>query len=109
MGRIIGGAGVGAVRSWDWRLRLRTLRPGITPQNDAYYSILMRTISLKLPENLWAQLDCEAKARRVTKSWLLRESLAKALSGESPAGEVSCYDVAHDLAGSVRGLPEDVA
>jgi hypothetical protein len=69
----------------------------------------MRTISLKLPDDLLAQVDREAKARRVTKSCLVRESLERALSKESPAGAVSCYDVARDLAGSVRGLPEDLA
>ena len=38
----------------------------------------MQTISLKLPDDLLAQLESEAKARRVTKSWLIRESLEKA-------------------------------
>ena len=69
----------------------------------------MRTISLKLPEDLLAQLNSEAKARRVTKSWLVRESLEKALRKEPPAGAVSCYDLARDLAGSLKGLPEDLA
>lgn len=69
----------------------------------------MRTISLKLPDDLLAQLDNEAKARRVTKSWLVRESLAGALRKQSPAGAVSCYDLARDLAGAVKGLPKDLA
>jgi hypothetical protein len=69
----------------------------------------MRTISLKLPDDLLVQLDSEAKARRVTKSSLMRESLQKELRKPSPAGEVSCYDLAHDLAGAVKGLPEDLA
>lgn len=69
----------------------------------------MRTISLKLPDNLLAQLDHEAKARRVTKSWLVRESLEKALHQPSPAGVVSCYDLARDLAGTMKGLPKDLA
>jgi len=67
----------------------------------------MRTISLKLPDDLSTQL--EAKSRRTTKSSLVRESLAKTFSKESAAGAPSCYDVAHDLAGSVCGLPEDLA
>jgi len=69
----------------------------------------MRTISLKLPDDLLAQLDREAKSRRMTKSSLVRESLAKGFSKGSTAGAPSCYDVARDLAGSVRGLPEDLA
>jgi len=45
----------------------------------------------------------------VTKSSLVRESLESALSNNSPGTAASCYDVARDLAGSVRGLPEDLA
>lgn len=69
----------------------------------------MRTISLKLPDNLLVQLESEAKARRVTKSSLVRESLENALRKEPPAGKVSCYDLARDLAGAVKGLPRDLA
>jgi hypothetical protein len=69
----------------------------------------MQTISLKLPDELLAQLEHEAKAKRVTKSSLIRESLEKALRQQSPAGVVSCYDLACDLAGTVKGLPKDLA
>ena len=69
----------------------------------------MRTISFRLPDGLLDQMERQAKARRMTKSSLVRESLERALSTESPAGDVSCYDLARDLAGSVRGLPEDLA
>ena len=78
-------------------------------QNGTYYAGVMQTISLKLPDDLLAQLESEAKARRVTKSWLVRESLERALHKPSRAGAVSCYDLARDLAGSVKGLPEDLA
>ena len=83
--------------------------PGIARQNGAYYAIVMQTISLRLPDDLLAQLDSEAKSRRVTKSWLVRESLEKALRKQSTSDIVSCYDLAHDLAGTVKGLPEDLA
>ena len=69
----------------------------------------MRTISLKLPEDLLLQLESEAKARRVTKSWLVRESLKKAFRRQPAGGGVSCYDLASDLAGRLKGLPEDLA
>ncbi|MBZ5610501.1 MAG: ribbon-helix-helix domain-containing protein [Acidobacteriia bacterium] len=69
----------------------------------------MRTISLKLPDELLAQLAKTAKARRVTKSWLVRESLERALYEQPRRGEVSCYDLARDLAGAVKGLPRDLA
>ena len=69
----------------------------------------MRTISLKLPDDLLAQLAGQAKARRVTKSWLIRESLVRILREDAPARTQSCYDVASDLAGAVKGMPEDLA
>lgn len=69
----------------------------------------MQTISLKLPDDLLAQLDSEAKVRGVTKSKLVRESLEKALRKPSPGSEVSCFDLARDLAGKVKGLPKDLA
>ena len=69
----------------------------------------MRTISLKLPDDLLTQLDHAAKARRITKSRLVRESLEKALRQKSSAGAVSCFDLARDLAGTVKGLPKDLA
>ena len=69
----------------------------------------MRTISLKLPDDLLANLDNEARKRRVTKSSVVRESLEKALHQRPSAREVSCYDLARDLAGSIKGLPKDLA
>ena len=45
----------------------------------------------------------------MTKSWLVRESLEKALCKPSPGDAVSCYDLARDLAGTVKGLPKDLA
>jgi Ribbon-helix-helix protein, copG family len=69
----------------------------------------MQTISLKLPDDLLALLGREAKVRRMTKSSLVRESLENALRKQIPGGAVSCYDLAHDLAGSAKGLPKDLA
>jgi hypothetical protein len=69
----------------------------------------MRTISLKLPDDLLVQLDAEAKARLMTKSSLVRASPEKALRKPSLARAVPCYDLARDLAVTVKGLPEDLA
>ncbi len=69
----------------------------------------MHTISLKLPDALLAQLESEAKARHVTKSQLVRESLERALEKPLRAGTASCYDLARDLAGILKGLPKDLA
>jgi hypothetical protein len=96
------------LRSRSYARRFAAIAAGIALQAGAYYHTLMRTISLKLPEALLAQLDQEARARRTTKSSLVRESLTKTLSQEKPGGALSCFDAARDLAGSVRGLPEDI-
>ncbi len=71
--------------------------------------VLVRIISVKLPDDLLVQLEDEAKARRVTKSRLVRESLERALRRQPQSRAVSCYDLARDLAGTVKGLPEDLA
>jgi hypothetical protein len=69
----------------------------------------METISLRLPEELLEQLASEARMRGVTKSMVVRESLQRAFRKDSPVESVSCYDRARDLAGSVKGLPADLA
>jgi predicted transcriptional regulator len=39
----------------------------------------VKTLSVKLPDDLVEQLDSEARARKVTKSALVRESLERVL------------------------------
>lgn len=69
----------------------------------------MQTISLKIPDELLAELEGAARARRVSKSVLVRESLERALRPRARRGAVSCFDLAGDLAGVVKGLPADLA
>ena len=69
----------------------------------------MKTISLKLPDDLLTLLDNEARARRVTKSRVVRESLELALHTHAKNKKASCYDLARDLAGKLKGLPADLA
>ena len=89
---------------------IRDQRPAVDDVlSDNEEAARLRDEVLKLPDDLLAQLDSEAKARNVTKSWLVRESLEKALHRQSPSGEPSCYDLARDLAGTVKGLPKDLA
>ena len=68
----------------------------IAQQHGASYHEIMRTI---LP----------AKARRTTKSSLVRESLKKALHEQRRGGAASCFDLVRDLAGTVKGVPKDLA
>jgi len=98
-----------AFRSLGWGISARRASTGIAHHNGGYYHIGMRTISLKLPDDLLADLDKEAKARRLTKSVLVRQSLETSLRRRPRHVAASCYDLARDLAGSVRGLPPDLA
>ena len=70
---------------------------------------MMRTISLKLPEDLLAELEREAKARHVTKSVLVHEGLQTVLGRKPGRRGASCHDLARNLAGSLKGLPRDLA
>lgn len=69
----------------------------------------MSTISLKLPERLLELLEKESRTRRTTKSSLVREALEKTLAARPAGGAATCFDLARDLAGSVKGLPRDLA
>jgi hypothetical protein len=68
----------------------------------------MTTISLKLPDRLLELLEAESRARRTTKSALVRECLERSLVAPT-SGKATCYDLARDLAGSLKGLPRDLA
>lgn len=65
----------------------------------------MQTVSFRLPGDLLADLEREAKAMQVSKSVLVRLSLEAALRHRA----ASCFDLAQDLAGSVKGLSRDLA
>ena len=69
----------------------------------------MNTISLKLPDRLIELLETESRARHTTKSSLVRECIERTLAAQPRAGKATCYDLAQDLAGSVKGLPRDLA
>lgn len=73
-----------------------------------YYAEAMQTISMRLPDDLLDELDRESKARHISKTELIRTSLEQTLRAR-PSGMGSCYDLAIDLAGSVKGLPRDIA
>jgi len=75
-----------------------------------FHAPLMSTLSLKLPKSLLRRLDQESRARRLTKSAVVRAALERELEQAKSSRATSCYDLAHDLAGSVRKkLPKDLA
>src|SRR5216117_1829804 len=62
----------------------------------------MRTISLKVPDAIDAQLEARSRDLGKTESELTREALARFLD-TSPAPGVSCLDLVRDLVGVARG------
>lgn len=60
------------------------MESGIARAVRAYYYFTMNTISLKLPEQLLSRLEKESRARRTTKSSLVRECLEKQLPKKTP-------------------------
>ena len=88
---------------------MKDLKSGIALEVQAYYYFGMNTISLKLPDRLLELLEEESQARHTTKSSLVRECLERTLATRPKGGKTTCYDLARDLAGSVKGLPRDLA
>lgn len=79
---------------------------GITLLRLWYYQ-LMRTISLKVPDEIDERLEARARSLGKTKSEVTREALMRFLEGDQRA-DVSCLDLVRDLVGSARG-PGDLA
>ena len=70
--------------------------------------MIMDTISLKLPKSLLERLKEEARGRGTSRSKIVRDCLEERLLKPKRGRKLSCYDLARDLAGSMRG-PRDVA
>ena len=82
---------------------------GIAPHDGGITIRSMQTISLKISDELLAELERAAKAKRVAKSVIVRESLETALRPRARGRTASSFDLAADLAGSIKGLPRDLA
>jgi Arc/MetJ-type ribon-helix-helix transcriptional regulator len=68
----------------------------------------MRTITVKLPRPLADRLGRAVVRRRSTRSAVVREAIEAHLAAEAGGTEGSCFDLASDLAGAVRG-PSDLS
>ena len=64
----------------------------------------MKTITIRLPETLVADIEAESRKRNVSKSDVVRQRLQSARKGR-PAG----LEAIADLIGSVKGLPSDLS
>lgn len=67
----------------------------------------MKTLTVRLPEALVAQIEAESRRRKLSKSDVVRERLAgaQALRRRQPAS----LDAIADVVGSVDGLPRDLS
>lgn len=67
----------------------------------------MKTLTVRLPEPLVAEIEAESRGRRVSKSDIVRERLQAAPA--SAGQRTSSLDAIADLVGSVDGLPADLS
>jgi Arc/MetJ-type ribon-helix-helix transcriptional regulator len=67
----------------------------------------MKTLTVRLPEALVAQIDAESRRRRLSKSDVVRERLT--LAPKSRRRKPAPLDGIADLIGSVDGLPSDLS
>ena len=66
----------------------------------------MKTLTLKIPDILEAQLTTLAEKRGISKSSLVQEALTKYFSHAPSENNISFLKLAKDLAGSVEGPPD---
>ena len=67
----------------------------------------MKTLTVRLPEPLVSEIEAESRARKITKSDVVRERLRPARSSARRRSD-PLHDIA-DLIGSVDGLPVDLS
>lgn len=66
----------------------------------------MKTLTVRLPESLVAEIERESRARRCSKSDIVRERLRRERPDQHRAGPL---DAIADIIGSVDGLPSDLS
>jgi Arc/MetJ-type ribon-helix-helix transcriptional regulator len=67
----------------------------------------MKTLTVRLPEALVAEIEAESRGRKLSKSDVVRERLSVP-SGRARRRPAAVHAIA-DLIGSVEGLPPDLA
>jgi len=67
----------------------------------------MKTLTVRLPEPLIADIEAESRGRRISKSDVIRERLQLATGPERR--QPAALDAIADLIGSVDGLPADLS
>jgi Arc/MetJ-type ribon-helix-helix transcriptional regulator len=67
----------------------------------------MKTLTVRLPEDLIAQIEAESRRRRLSKSDVVRERLAE--KDKSYGNRSTLLDAVADVTGSVDRLPHDLS
>jgi Arc/MetJ-type ribon-helix-helix transcriptional regulator len=67
----------------------------------------MKTLTVRLPESLAAQIEAESRERNVSKSDVIRERLE--LAGSASRPKSAGYEAIVDLIGSIDDLPSDLS
>ena len=81
-------------------------RPCIARVAASYYIDVMKTLTVRLPEPLAADIAAESRERGISKSDVVRERLQTAQASKRRV--TGLEDIA-DLVGSVDGLPADLS
>ena len=66
----------------------------------------MKTLTVRLPEDLFAQIEAESRRRRLSKSDVVRERLT---TKRSRGNRSTLLDAVADVIGSVDELPSDLS
>ncbi len=67
----------------------------------------MKTITVRLPESLVAEIEAESRVRKISRSDVVRERLRRA--AKTPRRPEASVQGIADLIGSVDGLPADLS
>jgi len=67
----------------------------------------MKTLTVRLPEALFAQIEAESRRRKLSKSDVVRERLRGA--ARSRRREPASLDAISDIVGSIDWLPRDLS
>jgi hypothetical protein len=71
-----------------------------------YYNQTMKTLTVRLPEALVAEIEAESRERRRSKSEVVRERLGAGRRMPPPG---ALPDIIADVVGAVDGLPADMS
>ena len=67
----------------------------------------MKSLKIRLPESLAADIESECRRRRIGKSEVVRERLVR--GAKSPRNAASSFDAIADLCGCLDFLPADLS